>query len=310
LAQVKRLGSIAIAQMPSKERKAAENRAKQAFSSKGKGKAKQAKGKGKSVDDTEIEDSQVSSRESGLRDTIVAPYPNGRMALVIFEVNGDTEDEGANKLEFLATGKKIGLFARVPKELKDAASLIGNKKSKSNQDADCMLLDELVKKRLEGAEEDEDRQLWEPREVVELPFSCHQCLYNKHGDEIESYLLRRNLNGYAWGYFWLLGQHVKAKEPDRRNSRIAGIMEQEESEYSSNNNDYNDSNRMDCSSSEDDVIEEEEELEQESNKVEQQQDAQEQEERAEEQRQEEQQRQRLAEEAAEQQRVHDKKEQQ
>jgi hypothetical protein len=39
-----------------------------------------------------------------------------------------------------------------------------------------MLLHAVIKNRLEGAEEeDEDCELWEPREIIKLPFSCHRA---------------------------------------------------------------------------------------------------------------------------------------
>ena len=153
-----------------------------------------------------------NSRVQSLRDTIVSPHPNNEMAIVLFELDGDVQDATAFQLRFSQTGQKIFILFRVPKELTSAESLLGTTKYRNSiQDADCMLLDQVIKERLRGSEKDSDGELWEIRVIVDLPFPCKTCLFNKQGKKIDSFLLRTNEQGYGWGYFWVVGDHVRPK---------------------------------------------------------------------------------------------------
>jgi hypothetical protein len=153
-----------------------------------------------------------SNRIPSIRDTIVAPYPNDEMAIVLFELDGDIQGD-AFELQFANDGTQIALFSRVPKELKSAELLLGGMRDrKQGQNADCMLLDQVIKERLKGGREDDAGNLWELREVVNLPFKCKLRLYNKYKDEMDTYLLRKNDNGYAWGYFWVVAENVALEE--------------------------------------------------------------------------------------------------
>ena len=58
-----------------------------------------------------------------LRDTIVASHQNGEMAIIIFELDGDT-DETACQLQFAKKGRKIKVYSRIPTEMTNAASLL------------------------------------------------------------------------------------------------------------------------------------------------------------------------------------------
>ena len=149
------------------------------------------------------------------------PYPNGRVVLVIFKLDGDVDEDNSYQLEFSADGSRIYVFARVPEEMKSAGSLLGIN-NKVKHDADCQLLDTVIKRRLEASQPDEFGDLWVPREIIELPFKCHKCLFNKHNEAITSFLLRKNNKGYGWGYFWVTGEHVSKKV--ERLSQIQGEL--------------------------------------------------------------------------------------
>ena len=51
-------------------------------------------------------------RVKSLRDTIVAPYPNNEMAIVIFELDGEV-DANSVVLQFADNGQQIAIFSRV-----------------------------------------------------------------------------------------------------------------------------------------------------------------------------------------------------
>ena len=155
---------------------------------------------------------QHNNNVPSLRDTIVASHPNGEMAIIIFELDGDT-DEKACQLQFAKKGQKIKIYSRIPTELTNAASLLGTTEKRSSiKDADCMLLDLAIKKRLEGSRKDANGDFWEIREIIDLPFQCKSSIFNKHRKEIPTYLLRKNDQGYAWGYFWVVASHVGQRE--------------------------------------------------------------------------------------------------
>ena len=130
------------------------------------------------------------------------------MALVLFELDGNVNNEDCFQLEFSVDGQSIHVYAQVPEEMRNAGSLIGNKHTMVSQDADCVLLEGVINNRLEYAKPDDSGRLWELRKKIDLPFKCHRQLFNKHLDPIDSYLLRKNNFGYAWGYFWVISQHV------------------------------------------------------------------------------------------------------
>lgn len=204
--QAAALAEVAISQMPLKDRREEEARI-----------AKQNKAS-KPTNDTRhnppcsAQQQHNNTRVQSLRDTYVLPYPNGDMTLIMFELDGDI-DERACVLQFNEEGTSIHVLAQVPRELTNAASLLGNPDSRNSiQDADCMLLNQVIQQRLIGSQQDSSGNVWELREIIALPFECKKTLFNKQGKEIPTYLLRKNDKGYAWGYFWLMGKHVGKRE--------------------------------------------------------------------------------------------------
>jgi hypothetical protein len=152
------------------------------------------------------------------------------MAIVIFELDGDT-DEKACQLQFAKKGRKIKVYSRIPSELTKAESLLGNTTDRSSvQDADCMLLDLSIKERLQGSRRDSNGDYWEIREVIDLPYQCKNSIFNKHRREIPTYLLRKNDQGYAWGYFWVVGSHVgqRDKSPTKIRCQTSSDTESDE----------------------------------------------------------------------------------
>ena len=154
-----------------------------------------------------VDDKQGQS----LRDTIVVPYPNNEMVIVLFELMGNCDLEDAFQLEFSPDGRKLCIYNKVPRELQNAVKLIGARDTNADQDADCVLLNSVIEKRLNDLEEDENGDFWQPQEIIELPFACHRQIFSKYGDPMQTFLVRKNDKGYAWAYFWLIGQHVGKK---------------------------------------------------------------------------------------------------
>lgn len=234
LQQAAKLAEIAIAQMPLRDRREEEARiARQKQPNKPKG------------NPTDIPTSSPprqqnnSPRVQSLRSTIVAPYPNGERAIVIFELDGDI-DERAFELQFAELGTKIKVYGRVPRELTNAAYLLGNTDTRNSiQDADCMLIDQVIQRRLTGSKMDENGNVWELREVINLPFECKMTLFNKHGKEIPTYLLRKNDQGYAWGYFWVVGKHVGKRDDGPTKIRCQATSDSESHDQSDDENNSN-----------------------------------------------------------------------
>ena len=96
------------------------------------------------------------NKHQSFRDTIVGTHPNKEMAFVLFELWGNCDCEDAFQLEFLQDGRKICVYAKVPKEMQNAVALVGTKNANADQDADCMLLHGVIKERLNDLEEDEN----------------------------------------------------------------------------------------------------------------------------------------------------------
>jgi hypothetical protein len=140
-------------------------------------------------------------------------YPMGGRIFLLFELDGNVRDESANQFEISENGKKVCRWSRVPAARLEAIKLIGGvglatASEFSFMDADCMIIDAAIKKRMESYKKDEDGEYWELRDEEVLAFPCRPFFYNKLGQEVESYILDHNDRGYTWGYFWLVGRHV------------------------------------------------------------------------------------------------------
>jgi hypothetical protein len=75
-------------------------------------------------------------------------------------------------------------------------------------DADCMIVDAAIKNQMASYKKEEDGEYWELGDEEDLLFPCHPFLYNKLGQQVGSYILDCNNQGYAWGYFWLVPSHA------------------------------------------------------------------------------------------------------
>lgn len=138
-----------------------------------------------------------------LTDTIVEAYPCNDRVLVLVELLGDGNAEDANAFDFAPSGDKLIHWTRTPSAWLDGKKLIGAKGSLVS-DADTTVLGNEIKKRLKDSPElSKDGFLWEPSEIINLPFCCEPMLFNSKGLPIDSYLAQGNENGYRWGYFWL-----------------------------------------------------------------------------------------------------------
>jgi hypothetical protein len=146
----------------------------------------------------------------------------GDRVFLLFELDGDVDDESANQFEISENGKKVCRWSRVPAARLGAVNLIGGvglatTSEFSFMDADCMILDAAIKKRMKKYKQDEDGEYWELRDEEDLAFPCRPFFYNKLGQQVESYIIDRNNHGYTWGYFWLVGRHVgQVKTKSRR----------------------------------------------------------------------------------------------
>ena len=222
LDQVPRMASMAAAQMPVEQREKAEQEAKKQNNESKKENVHPTNGNTKDPSNSQSKDNNqfqqheaekmvCDNKPQSLRDTIVGTHPNHEMAFVLFELWGNCDCEDVFQLEFLQDGRKICVYAKVPKEMQNPVALVGTKNANADQDADCMLLHGVIKERLNDLEEDENGDFWQPQQIIELPFVCHQQLFNKYRDPIQTFLVRKNDKGYAWAYFWVLGQHVGKK---------------------------------------------------------------------------------------------------
>jgi hypothetical protein len=186
-------------------------------------------------DDSQEEDDDLEEFEDiamteliDSRSTLVIEYPNGKKIGIVFVCDGDVKDLTSNQFEFGSNQKQITRLVRVPKERSKASALIGDAASENGQDddfgfsdADLMVLDGVIQKRLAaGTKRDDDGEIWEVREKIDLPFPCAKTLYNKKGKRIKKYMVRRNRFGFTWGYFWLLAVREK---PRIKAKRISGV---------------------------------------------------------------------------------------
>ena len=160
----------------------------------------------------------ISEMAASTRSPYVLRYPNNKVGIV-FCLDGDVEDATSNQFELSSDRRTLTRYARVPKEMLNAGSIIlGEEKENDDfgfQDANLMVLQALIDERKKGLKVDENGYIWEAREQLQLPFACSDRLYNKQGERIVSYNMRRNKYGFSWGYFWLLA-YKRSKESKKR----------------------------------------------------------------------------------------------
>jgi hypothetical protein len=196
----------------------------------------------------------ISEKPARLSDTIVASYPRNDKLLIMFELHGDIKRDDANTFDFTSP-RTIVQWSRLPKVWINATSLIGKPGSNTEDDADIMLLDVAIKQRMTGViKKDEDGHIWEPREVVALPFPCKQQLYNKYGEELDTYLIHETKFGYKWGYFWLLREEFEPAIPSGTTMFGGGLDSSDievADESSDESSDESDINMDDCEESDD-----------------------------------------------------------
>ena len=64
--------------------------------------------------------------------------------------------------------------------------MVCSEDAKGDLDADYLVFSTAIERRIEGAGRDDNGNIWEPREVIQLPFPCHDSLFDKYGNKITS----------------------------------------------------------------------------------------------------------------------------
>ena len=112
----------------------------------------------------------------------IQQYPTGNKVGIVCCLDGDIEDKTSNKFKFSKDSKTITRSRRVPKECLDAEILL-NGMNKDNvegmaagfgsSDLDVLVLNSALKSRLKENSfiRDDNGNIWEPRDVINLPTS-------------------------------------------------------------------------------------------------------------------------------------------
>lgn len=221
--QAQKMAEIARAQTPIHERPDKETKTKPTKTKPTKNTTTKAKKKSKEQDlNLDFEKMILGDRKKArsLRDPINEVYPTKDRIFLLFELDGDIEDEDSNQFEISEDGMVVNRWGRVPKERLQALKLIRGSGVASTEftfiDADCVIVDVTIQKRMKNIKVDENGDYWERRDMEELAFPCRSSFYNKVGREVDSYIFDRNKFGYTWGCFWLVGTHVGAKPQKSR----------------------------------------------------------------------------------------------
>jgi hypothetical protein len=77
------------------------------------------------LDLRELSIATTITKTKSARDQINEAYPMGDRIFLLFELDGDVDDESANQFEISENGKKVCRWSRVPAAHLDVVSLIG-----------------------------------------------------------------------------------------------------------------------------------------------------------------------------------------
>ena len=168
-----------------------------------------------------------------MRKPYVLQYPTGNKVGIVCCLDGDVDDKSSNKFKLSKDSKTITRSRRVPKECLDAEILLnGINEDKvegvvagfGSSDLDVVVLGSALQKRLKGdwIIRDEHGDIWEPRDVIELPFPCLPTMVSIEGKAMNTFKVRKNKHGFRWAYFWLVGKHAHVAAGASESKRFGG----------------------------------------------------------------------------------------
>lgn len=151
--------------------------------------------------------------------------------LIVTALDGDVEDKTSNRFKLSIDGITITRSRRVPKECSSANFLLKGANEEmqpevvagfGSNDLDVVVLDSALQKRLKGCNRDKNGDIWESRDVIDLPFPCMPTMVSKEGKAMKTFKVRKNANGFRWAYFWLVGKHAAKAAGAVENKRFGG----------------------------------------------------------------------------------------
>ena len=167
---------------------------------------------------------------------LLSEYECGKKLLAVFPLDGNIRDIQSNQFEFVDDSKAILRWSKVPRERLDPMELIGMGNEETTRlgylDADLMVLDVAIKKRIEAnqCKKDENGDFWEVQEKLLLPFKCCEKLFDKKGNELVNFCMHSNRKGFLWAFFWLLAwTPPKPKRSKRIGAKTVTVVSNEES---------------------------------------------------------------------------------
>lgn len=156
------------------------------------------------------------------REPFLMEYPTRDKVLVIFPLDGNVLDSDGNQFEFTDNNKAIRRLGKVPKERESCVDLIGDGQELPTkigyQRIDLVVVDAEIQKRLDANKykRDENKNIWEIRATLELPFKCDPQLRDRKGQVMKTFRMHSNDRGFRWGYFWLLASKPPKPKPAKR----------------------------------------------------------------------------------------------
>jgi len=184
-------------------------------------------------DQKSIDQILLGYKPGQMKKPFILQYPTGNKVGIVCCLDGDVEDKTSNKFKLSKDSKIITRSRRVPPECLDAEILInGMNKDKvegmvagfGSSDLDVVVLDSAIQRRLKDNcfIRDEHGDIWEPRDVIDLPFACLPTMVSIEGRPMKTFKVRKNQYGFRWASFWLVGKHAHVAAGASGSKRFGG----------------------------------------------------------------------------------------
>ena len=186
---------------------------------------------------TALDDDSVGGRIFGcelgqMRKPFLLEYPTRNKLGIVCCLDGDVEDRTSNEFRLSNDGRTMTRMRRVPKACSSGSFLLKGIDGEDKQegfmpgfgstDIDVQVIDSAIQKRLKNCKREKNGDIWEPRDVIDLPFPCMPTIVSKEGKAMKTFKSRMNANGFWWAYFWLVGKHAAKAAGASEHKRFGG----------------------------------------------------------------------------------------
>ena len=151
-------------------------------------------------------------RNTDIEAPLVCEYPNKNI-LVVFDFDGEVGNPEFNKIFFSDCGMRLYHYSKLPKMAVEPGTLLNLPYVDTHciADADQQLLYQAIDVMMEEAEMENvyNKDGYELRSEVHLPYACKKQFHNNYGQPSGTYSIVRARDDYTYALCWLVPEGKK-----------------------------------------------------------------------------------------------------